>query len=134
MKPHQFPKINTKTTSHFNEMNPAEIMRGLQAKNQLLTLKNEEYLKLAEKRAQAERNYNMQLAEQTLQYKAEGQSATLISSLIKGHPTVAKFKFDFDVAQAVEKACLESIKDIRSAIDTYRSLLSFLKSEFECSR
>ena len=111
-------------------MTPPEIMNGLKAKNRLLTAKNDEYIELAEKRAQAERDHSVEVRKKNLSIR-EGNPVTLIPALVKGDDTVAKLKFDLDVATAVERACLESIKDIRSQIDTYRSLLSWLKAELQ---
>ena len=129
MKPHQFPHMKNK--SHSDEMTPAQIMQGLQEKNRMLTQKNGEYLDLAERRASKERSYNMAVAEKTLRLQADGYSVTLMQSIVKGDPNVSKAKYELDIAQAVEKACLESIKDLRSAIDTYRSLLAWLKAELQ---
>ena len=110
-------------------MTPQEIMDGLQAKNRLLTQKNEEYLKLVKKRAEAERRYNVMVATETFTLKNDGQSITLIDKLVKGSKLVSEYKYDYDVAQGVERACLESIKDIREAIGSYRSLLTWLRAE-----
>jgi hypothetical protein len=112
-------------------MTPAQIMEGMAAKNRLLTQKNEEYLQLVEKRAQAERDYNIALTHKTIELKTEGNSITLISTLVKGDRTVADLKYKMDVAYGVEKACLESIKDIRTQVDTYRSLLTWLRAELQ---
>jgi len=112
-------------------MTPAEIINGLAAKNRLLTAKNDEYIELAEKKAQAERDYNIEVRTKTLMCRSDGDPVTVISTLVKGDQVVAKLKFDLDVATAVERACLESIKDLRSQIDTYRSLLSWLKAELQ---
>ncbi len=110
-------------------MTPGEIMKGLEVKNRELTLKNDEYVELAETRAQSERDYNVAVAERTLKFKEQGQPATLIPSLVRGNKLVAELKFNFEVSQAVEKACLQKIKTLMSQIDTYRSLLSWLKAE-----
>jgi hypothetical protein len=110
-------------------LSPQEIMDGLQAKNRLLTQKNEEYLKLVEKRAEAERRYNVAVATETFTLKSNDHPITIIDKLVKGNKTVSNLKYDYDVAQGVERACLESIKDIRTAIDSYRSLLTWLRAE-----
>ena len=112
-------------------MTPPEIMNGLKAKNRLLTAKNDEYIELAEKKAQAEREHSVEVRIKTMKFRSDGDPVTLVPTLVKGDGTVAKLKFDLDVAAAVERACLESIKDIRSQIDTYRSLLSWLKAELQ---
>ena len=110
-------------------MTPSQIMDGLASKNRLLTAKNDEYVELAEKKAQREREHSIEVRIKVLKFRSDGDPVTLVPTLVKGDGTVAKLKFDLDVAAAVERACLESIKDIRSQIDTYRSLLSWLKAE-----
>ena len=112
-------------------MTPSDIMSGLASKNRLLTSKNEEYAGLAEKKAQAERDYKMMVRQEILKHKSDGHPVTIIPKLVDGQKIVAELKFKLDVAAAVERACLESIKDIRSQIDTYRSLLSWLKAELQ---
>ena len=112
-------------------MNPQQIIEGMAAKNRILTQKNEEYLVLVEKRAQAERDYNVAFAKKTIELKIDGNSVTLINVLTKGDSVVSELKYKFDVAGGIEKACLESIKDVRTQIDTYRSLLTWLRAELQ---
>jgi hypothetical protein len=109
-------------------MTPDELMRGMSKKNLLLQEKNEELLNLSEKRAQAERAYNTEVAKTTLRLKAY-HPATLIPILVKGDVSVAELKYKMDVADGVYRACQESLKDVRTAIDSYRSMLSFEKEE-----
>jgi len=112
-------------------MTPPEIMQGLASKNRMLTQKNDEYLNLAEKRAQTERAYKVVYAQKLLDLKSHGTPITIAKDLASGDVNVSKAKFNYEVAMAVEKACLENIKDLRSQIDTYRSLLSWLKAELQ---
>jgi hypothetical protein len=60
------------------------LMKGMQSKNILLQEKTEEYLKLAEKRAVAERDHHVAVAKATLTLKDAGNSITLIRDLILG--------------------------------------------------
>ena len=113
------------------KITPTEIMDGLAEKNRLLSAKNDEYIELIEKRSQAERDYNIAVAEKTIALKLDGTSIGLIDKLVKGDKAVAGLKYDYDVCQGVEKACLNVIHNLRSAIDTYRSLLSWLKAEMQ---
>ena len=110
-------------------MNPSEIMRGMQEKNRLLSAKNDEYKMLVEKRAEAERAYNVAVATEAFTLKNDGCAISLIDKLIKGSKVVSDLKYALDVTQGVERACLESVKDIRTAIDSYRSLLTWLRAE-----
>ena len=89
------------------------------------------HLKLAEKRAEAERDHHIAVAKATLVLKNSGHSITLIRDLVKGDTTVARLKYELDIAEGILKACIESMKDIRAAIDSYRSIISWKKAEFE---
>uniref|UniRef100_A0A6H2A4T2 Uncharacterized protein n=1 Tax=viral metagenome TaxID=1070528 RepID=A0A6H2A4T2_9ZZZZ len=111
------------------EINPKRIMAGMAEKNRMLTQKNEEYVDLVEKRAQAERAYNIAVARETLNQKAEGQSITIIDKLVRGDRVIADLKYALDVAEGVQRACLQSIKAITIQIDSYRSLLAWAKAE-----
>ena len=112
-------------------MTPAQIMAGLTKQNQRLTAKNDEYQELISKRAEAERVYNIAVAEKTIALRMSDTPVTIIDKQVKGDKAIARLKYDFDVAQGVEKACLLAIKTSMSAIDTYRSLLSWLKAELQ---
>ena len=112
-------------------MTPTEIMRGLEKKNRALTAKNDEYIDLVEDRAQKERDYNVAASELALKYKIAGHPVSLIDKLVAGDAVVSKVKMDFEVAKGVEKANQTSIRILTSQIDTYRSLLSWLKAEMQ---
>ena len=111
-------------------MTPGEIMAGLQDKNRKLTAKNDEYIDLAETAAQKERDYQMSLSQQIVKLRANDTPVTILKDIAKGGG-VAQLKYEWDMASAVAKACLNSIKILTSQIDTYRSLLSWLKAEMQ---
>ena len=110
-------------------MTPGEIMNVLQKKNILLTEKNDEYLILSETRANAKRDYNVAFAKELLLSKADGVPVTIVKEISKGCKNVADLKFKFELALAIEKACLESMKDIREAIGAARSILTWMREE-----
>ena len=112
-------------------MNPSEIMAVLQKKNNMLTQKNEEYIELSQKRAEAERNYKIAYAERMLTLKSDGTPVTIIRDAVSGNRGVADLKFQYEVAAAIEKACLESMKDIREGIGSARSILTWLREELQ---
>ena len=115
-------------------MNPSSIIKGMRKKNEELSLLNEGVSALAEKYAQAERNYNIALAVEILKLKADGETATLAPTLAKGEKHVADLRMKMLIAEGVLKANGESIKNHRGALETYRSLLSWMKAEMELSR
>ena len=112
-------------------MNPAEVMSVLQKKNRMLTDKNEEYIILSEKRAAAERDYKVLYAQTMLTKKSGGTAIGMLKDVCSGDKTVADLKFKYEVAAAIEKACLESMKDIREAIGSARSILTWMRTELE---
>jgi hypothetical protein len=105
-------------------------MDGMAKKNRLLTAKNDEYISLAETSAEKERDYTQALAKKILLLRSEGTPVTILKDIAKGSH-VADLKFELDVSVAVMKACLNVIKILTSQIDTYRSLLSWLKAELQ---
>ncbi len=112
-------------------LTPAEVMKVLQTKNQMLTLKNDEYVTLSGKRAEAERQWKTAYATEMLKLKLDGKPVTIIKDLCAGATVVSSLKFDYEVALAIEKACLESMKDIREAIGSARSILTWQRTELE---
>jgi hypothetical protein len=113
------------------KITPSEIMRGMSEKNRLLSQKNDEYIELSEKCAECERSYNIALAQKITQLKINGQPATLIPTLAKGDKGVADLKFEYDVSEGMRRACLNVLANLRSQVDSYRSLLSWLKAELQ---
>ena len=112
-------------------MNPQGIMDGLQEKNRQLTMKNDELAELYKSLAEAEREYNVAYAKKVTILRIDGEPVTLAKDLAKGDKVIADLFYKMRIAEGVLNACREKIKDIRSAIDTYRSLLSWLKAELE---
>jgi len=110
-------------------MNPTEIMQVLKRKNQQRTEKNEEYKELSQKRAEAERQWKVAYAHYMFRLKQEGCAVTMLKDLCAGAAHVADLKFQFEVSLAIEKASLESMKDVREAIGSARSILTWLREE-----
>jgi len=110
-------------------MNPQNIMDGMKEKNRMLSSKNDELTELSEKKAAAERNYKIAYAKEVVNLKIEKESVTLIPAIAKGDAAVAELCYQADIADGVYRACVEKIKDLRTQIDSYRSLLAWLKAE-----
>jgi len=110
-------------------VNPQEIMNGMKEKNRMLSMKNDELAELSEKKAVADRDYKVAYAQKVAQLKINGESVTIIPSLAKGDKAVADLCYKADIAEGVFHACREKIKDLRVQIDSYRSLLTWLRAE-----
>ena len=115
-------------------MNPQKIMDVIADKNRQLTKKNEELRELHEKHADAKRDYLTALAQKITALKIDGHSVTLIKDLAKGNKGVAELGYKVDVAYGVRDACKEKIADLRTGIDSSRSILSWLKAEMETTK
>jgi hypothetical protein len=111
-------------------MTPVEIMANMQKKSQQLTIKNDEYVELAEDAAQKKRDYKKALAAEILKLKSTGTPITIIKDIAKGSH-VADLKFESDVAEAICKANLNSIKILIAQIDLGRSLLTWERAELQ---
>ena len=110
-------------------MNPQQIMDGMKEKNRMLSMKNDELAELSEKKAAAERDYKMAYAKEIINLKLGKESITLIPSIAKGDKMVAEMCYKADIAEGVYNACREKIKDLRVQIDSYRSLLTWMRAE-----
>ena len=110
---------------------PNKIMNGMQEKNRLLTAKNDEYVNLSESFAGYKKDYHIAYAKKVLELKEAGTPITIIKDLVKGDKHVAEMCYTMDVAEGVLKACKESMADIRAALDSYRSILTWLRAEIQ---
>ena len=105
------------------------LIDGLTEKNRQLALKNDEIKELAEKKAATDRDYSIAYAKEVMNLKLEKEPATIIPTLAKGDILVADLRYKADIADAVYRASIEKMKDIRINIDSYRSILAFEKAE-----
>ena len=112
-------------------MQVPQIISGMQEKNRQLSMKVDELEELAEKKAQAERAYKVAYARRVMEMRADGIAVTIVQKMADGDPGIAELKYQYDVADAVFNGCRERIKTLNTAIDTYRSLLSWNKAELE---
>jgi beta-xylosidase len=110
-------------------MNPGQRMEMLDDKKRLLQAKNDEYKELVFTRATAEYQYNVAFATQLVAERLDGTPITIAKELTKGNRAVAKLKMDYEVQMGIERACLESMRDIREAIGADRSILTWLREE-----
>ena len=110
-------------------MDPGKRMIMLDDKKRRLADKNDEYKGFVEARAIAEYDYNVAFAEKLTSERMDGTPITIAKELTKGNRAVAKLKLALEVQLGIERACLESMKDIREAIGADRSILTWLREE-----
>lgn len=73
--------------------------------------------------AKAERDYKILLRQEVLKLRDEGQAIGVISLICYGIPSVAKARFDRDVAEAIYKANQEAINTLKLEIKLIESQL-----------
>ena len=115
-------------------MTPQQLIDGLADKNRQLTMKNDELQDLYKTHAEAEREYNIAYASKITSLRINGEPITIAKEIAKGDKPVADLFYKMRIAEGVLNACRERIKDLRSSIDTYRSILSWLKAELEITK
>lgn len=90
-----------------------DLMIELQAKQKQLDVAVKSMRKTGTDYAQAEHDYKVLLAKECLKLRDEGMAIGMIDKCCYGIPSVAKARFDRDVAEAVYKANQESINSIK---------------------
>ena len=112
-------------------MTPIELMDRLERLLNVLSSANEEYRRAYEVYIKKLNEYKLEYAKQYLLNKANMGKATVNEIESKTHIDVQKFKLDADIAEGMVKAAKEKLDAIKIEIDTVRSMLSYLKSEYE---
>ena len=129
MNHHKNQYLN-QTISHF-DINPAEVMAALNKNTVLLSAKNQEYLRLSQQYAESKEVYSIALSQKLLELRAVGEPVSIVKDLARGDRNVAGLEKNMIKAEAIMKACQQSMHDIRSEQDVQRSLLSWLKTEIQ---
>jgi len=79
--------------------------------------------KYAQVKAESERVYRMELAQEILRLRAEGMQAVLIADVARG--SVAQEKFNRDFADAQYRSAIESIESMRVQMSALQSILRY---------
>lgn len=107
-------------------------MNRIQACQQALTAGNTELKTLGIKKANAERIYRTELRKEILILRqVDKQPATLINDLAKGKEEIAKFRFERDIAETNYNVCIESMRNLRLELESYRSFLTWERVELK---
>ena len=114
-------------------MKVQQIMDGMTQANRRLSMKVDELEETGESKAQAERNYKVEYAKALLGLRTDGIPMAIIKEVAMGTPSVADLKYQWDKSEIIFTANKESIKSENTKVDTYRSMLSWEKMEFDKS-
>ncbi len=83
--------------------------------------------KQATKKAETERVYRMELAQELVRLRAEGYPVNIVGDMARG--SVANEKFERDLAESQFKATIEAIEAIKVNISALQSILRFQEEQ-----
>lgn len=112
-------------------MDPQEIMDKLNDCIIALGKGNIQYKTLALQKNKAEKEYRVSLAKKMLRLRAEGYPVSLINDLSRGDEEVSELRLKRDISNSSFYACKNSIDALKSEIEIYRSLLTWLREEYK---
>lgn len=113
------------------DMQPNEVVDKLNLANLALQNGNQELKKLSVEMAEAKRIYAIALNKEILKLRADRVPVTVILQIAKGEETVANLRFAKDVAESSYFVCRDIIDNLKAEIETLRSLLSYMKLEYQ---
>lgn len=102
----------------------ADLILELNQKNKLLESAIRELRTRGSSYAQAEHDYRVAMAKKILVERDKGTPVTIISDVCRGDPSIAKLRFERDVAEVVYKSAME-------AINGYKLQIRILDSQIE---
>jgi len=97
-----------------------EIMQEVAVMEQAL----KELGKRGRKLAEAEQNYKIAMRVEILKLRDEGQPATLVLQLCYGTPSIAKLRYERDLAETMYKSALE-------AVNVYKLKIRIMENQYD---
>ena len=113
------------------ENTPEELIRNLNKAYSMLYHTIEELPELADKKCNAEHDYNIAVAKETLKQKTDGIPITLIPKLVAGNKVVAEYKLKYDLATEMYKIHYAKVKSYETAINKIQSILAMRRIEYQ---
>ena len=104
-------------------MELTDMTKELHDSTQRLKQAESELYKLAREKAEAEREYRQALHRAIMEYKDNGERATLIPDLARGK--ASEEKFERDLADARYTAGRESLDAIKTQVSAVQTILKF---------
>lgn len=114
-------------------MNPNQIIEQMEIARQALTRGNTQLKTLAIKKAEAERNYRVEVRKEILQLRLEKVPTTIIHDLVRGNEKIAELRLKRDIAESDYYTCISAIENLRLDIEILRSKLTWLRVELRNS-
>jgi len=110
---------------------PVEIEKGMIKKNIELQTAIEEVPTLIDRKAQAERDYDVAVAKKTLEFKTSGNPITLITKMVAGDKVIADLKLQCNLSTELLKLQYKKLKAIEISIGSYQSMHALRRIEYQ---
>lgn len=105
-------------------MSGQDLVLEMQGKVQMLDKALQQLGNRGRAYAQAEMDYRIALAQKIIVERDKGVPVTIISDICRGDRSIAKLKFERDVAETVYKSAME-------AINTYKLQIKILENQID---
>lgn len=112
-------------------MTPIELMDRLERLLNDLSSATEEYEQYCFEKEQKEQAFDIKYHQELIKAKTSKDKITAKEAESIAILAAEKEKFELQIAKVKEKVAKEKLNNIRIEIDTVRSMLSYLKSEYE---
>lgn len=112
-------------------MYPQQILDQMEQCKQALTRGNTQLKTLAIKKAEAERNYRVEVRKEILKLRLEKIPTTIIHDLVRGNEQIAELRLKRDIAESDYYTCISAIENLRLDIEVLRSKLTWLRVELK---
>ena len=110
-------KIGTPPAISELKITVAEIEQGITTKNIMLNEKNRDYTRLIETRAQAKRAWKMAYLKKMMELT--DTTVGVRKAHVEGDREVSKLEMTYEISLGIEKANLESMKDLQRGLDLH---------------
>lgn len=114
-------------------MNPQQILEQMEQCKQALTRGTTHLKTLAIRKAEAEKNYRVEVRKEILNLRLEKVPTTIIHDLVRGNEKVADLRLKRDIAESDYYTCISAIDNLRLDIEVLRSKLTWLRVELKNS-
>lgn len=115
------------------ELTPLQVIERINTCVQALTQGNINLKTLSIQKAQAEKEYRVALAKETLRLKADKYPATLIQDISRGEDNVSELRLKRDITESAYYTAISGMDNIRLELESLRSLLTWLRVEYKNS-
>lgn len=101
------------------------VIEQMQQTAQKLRIATSEIFTLVREKAEAERNYRIELAKEIARLRFEKTPATLVGDLARGNESIANLKFKRDIAADRHKSGIEVIRGLQSELSALQTISKY---------